>query len=281
MESIYEGFLSRALSTLDEETSQVFRTIFLLSYEDLKRAEVGNPIEHHLIVLEHMICIAKKEKLNLLNGGAIAILHDISPVEKIRVADVETEDDGKEEEEIRRRVARKLHMREGSGIAQRKLLLTNDYFGTTVFSEVDIDQICEVIRIHDNPSLPVGLPLDNKMALSFREADRLWMLSQRGFAVDLERDKKKKGNIENSELVESRLEHVLERYHDERYNCYPKVMEGFVNNKLFFRTDEGYRILCCYVKERIEEYNLERDKFIDKSRDFEMKYELKLYELFE
>lgn len=259
----YHTLLNRILAPLQADEfsfrGEIFRLLFLLSFDDLKCADIGNPLEHHLIVLEHMIEIAQEENLNILNAGAIAILHDIGPVEKIRKADVEIEasDDRKKLLELKRRQSRILHMRYGGVLAQKKLLLLNEYLGKILYKDEDIEVICEVIRIHDNPSIDIPIPKDNYMGVTFREADRLWMLSDEGFACDLRRDKQGKNeNADDHVLASKRLEHIMKRYREER-NLYSNDDGPFQNENLFFRTTAGYRIFLRYIQERKNQYGLQ------------------------
>lgn len=261
----YHNLLNKVLKPLQTNKSslggEIFRLLFLFSFDDLKRAEAGNPLEHHLIVLEHMIEIAEKEEFTraeLLNACAIAILHDIAPVEKIRKADVEAKEtvDEKRTLEQRRRQNRTLHMREGSALAQRKLLLLNDYLGRILYKDDDIDAICEVIRIHDNPSIDIPIPKDNRLATAFREADRLWMLSDEGFAYDLRQDIQViQEPMDISLLASKRLEHVIKRFQEER-NLYSADDGPFQDKSLFFRTEAGYSISLRYIRERKDQYRL-------------------------
>lgn len=258
----YDRLLNEILKSLQLESKifsgEIFRLLFILSFDKLKNAEVGNPIEHHLNVLKNMIIISKEENLNLIIAGAIAILHDIEPIKKIRVADVEAEmnEDKKRLLDQQRIQNRKLHMREGSALAQKQLLLLNEYLGKTFYKDKDIDIVCKVIRIHDNPSIGIPIPKENKMAVSFREADRLWMLSDEGFAFDLRRDSEKmKGNAVNNALASKRLEHVIKRYQEER-NLYSNKDGPFQENKLFFRTKAGYRLYQQYLQDRKHQYGI-------------------------
>lgn len=231
---------------------EIFRLLFDLSFDSLKAAETANSLEHPLVVLKHMIEIAQSEDFNILNAGAISILHDISPVEKIRRADVIAESDENKRNllEQKRRQHRTLHMREGSALAQKKLLLLNDYMGYVLYNDEDIEEICEVIRIHDNPSIGIPIPNENRLAVSFREADRLYMLSDEGFAFDISRDRKLIENeIDSHKLAIHRFEHVIERFREER-NLYSINDGPFQDEFLFFRTKEGYNIYQRYVDER-------------------------------
>lgn len=260
----YDNLLNRVLEPLHEDKSslcgEVFRLLFIISFNDLKRA--GNPLEHYLIVLEHMIEIAEGEDFTnseMIHACSIAILHDIAPVEKIREADIgakELEDDEKRVLEQRRRQNRTLHMREGSVLAQRKLLLLNDYLGRIFYKDRDIDTICEIIRIHDNPSIDTPIPKENHLASAFREADRLWMLSSQGFAYDLQKDMQGiKEPISISLLASRRLNHILKRFQEER-NLYSVDDGPFQDSLLFFRTKAGHDIFLRYLHERIDQYGL-------------------------
>ena len=258
----YHKLLNDIIKPLQSDEStlggEIFRLLFLLSFDRLKQAELGNPLDHHLIVLKHVIEIAQKENLSILLAGAIAILHDIGPIKKIRVADVETEEnvDQKNLLEQQRRQSRTLHMREGSALAQKKLLLLNEYLGKIFYDDKVIDTVCEVIRIHDNPSLDIPIPKENHMAVSFREADRLWMLSDEGFACDLHRDAEKiKGNVDFIALASKRLEHVIKRYQEER-NLYSVTNGPFQDEKLFFRTTAGYQLYQQYIQDRKQQYGI-------------------------
>ena len=258
----YDRLLKDILKQLQLDNSnpenETFRLLFILSFDKLKNAEVTNPLAHHLIVLKNMIIISKEENLNLLVAGAISILHDIGPIKKIRVADVETEADKDKKKLLdqQRIQNRTLHMREGSALAKRQLLLLNEYSGKVIYTDKDIDAVCEVIGIHDNPSIGIPIPPKNKIAASFREADRLWMLSDEGFAFNLHRDSRKmKDTTDNRSLASKRLEHVLKRYQQER-NLYSNEDGPFQNNKLFFRTKAGYQLYQQYLQERKHQYGI-------------------------
>jgi hypothetical protein len=237
---------------------EIFHLLFILSFDKLKNAEITNPIEHHLIVLKNMIIISKEENLNLFVAGAIAILHDIWPIKKIRVADVETEEDTDkrkllDQQRIQNRI---LHMRKGSALAKRQLLLLNKYLGKVIYTDKDMDTVCEVIKIHDNPSIGIPIPKENKITAAFREADRLWMLSTEEFAFALFRDSREmEDNTVNRSLASKRLEYVLKRYQQER-NLYSNEDGPFQDNKLFFRTKAGYRLYQQYLLERKQQYGI-------------------------
>ncbi|MFQ5638206.1 MAG: hypothetical protein ACE5IR_09465 [bacterium] len=258
----FNAIISRILLPLKKDkislNGEVFRFLFLLSFDSLKAAEVGNPLIHHLVVLKHVIEIAQEENLNILHAGAIAILHDIAPIEKIRKADLLGHDDLEvkrllDEERKQHRV---FHMREGSELAREKLLLLNEYLGQTLFSDQDIKVVCNVISIHDNPSIDYPIPKENHLAVSFREADRLWMLSNEGFRCDLERDAGITAKSTQTEtLAINRLNHILKRFKEER-KLYNSNDGPFLDDDLFFRTKSGYHIYLKYLSERKEQHRI-------------------------
>lgn len=261
--SDYNTFINEIIQPLKNDKTclrgEVFRYLFLLSFDDLKAAELGNPLIHHLIVLKHVITIAQEEDLNLLQAGAIAILHDIAPVEKIRKADliIENSEKDKKSFEEKRKQNRISHMREGSVLAKRKVILLNEYLGGNLYTDKDIEIICNVISIHDNPSIDIPIPKDNRMAVAFREADRLWMLSDEGFECDLQRDMKNISKIsDNEELASKRLKHIIRRFQEERELYNSNNDESFQHDKLFFRTKSGYQIYLKYLHERKKQYSI-------------------------
>ena len=258
----FQNVLSGSTTIIDPQfprlDSKIFELLFSLSFDDFMAAEIGNPIEHHLAVLQLSLEIGIEENLNRLVVGAIALLHDIAPVEKIRTVDIALEKDQgrKNVLEQKRKQHRILHMREGSAMAHRKLLLVNEYCGRVVFGDEEIDQVCEVIRIHDNPSISLPIPKDSRVATAFREADRLWMLSDLGFSYDIERDVSKSGIRDDiGELAAKRLDHVQQRYREER-RLYSSEQGPFQDEELFFRTKAGYRIYQRYLDERKKQYGL-------------------------
>lgn len=258
----FERYFREIWNSLESYSSssiaEIFYMLFLLSFHELQVAEIGNPVIHHLVVLQHTIEIANEEQLNLLNAGAIALLHDIAPVEKIRIADVIAEQDEIKKHllEQQRWQHRTLHMRVGSALAQKKLLLLNEYLGKVCYKNNDIEEICEIIRIHDNPSIGIPLSNENKMALAFREADRLWMLSKEGFAWDIHRDiagiKEYKDIVQ---LASARIEHIKERYREER-QLYCDPDELFQDHEFFFRTKSSFHMFKKYLNERKIEYGI-------------------------
>ena len=168
--------------------------------------------------------------------------------------------------ELERQQNRILHMREGSAKAHRYLLKLNADLGKVVFDANAIDTVCEVIRIHDNPSLDLCIPRRNWLAVAFREADRLWMLTHLGVLADLAR---KEDSVKNAQTDDAfrdefcqayaaqieanetrivnrsyrtQLEKNIRRFREERVLYYPyEPYEGpFCDNQTFFRTATGY-----------------------------------------
>ena len=65
------------------------KTLGCISYESLMLANVANPQpEHSLVCSKHSLAFAPVLDLDSVNMVAIALLHDIAPVPKIRKADV-------------------------------------------------------------------------------------------------------------------------------------------------------------------------------------------------
>ena len=269
----YRRMIDDALAPLGEKRAEEIRpmvwALFAMIYDDLQKAVVGNPVEHHPIVLRHMIEISKGEKSPYIpteQAVALGLLHDISAVDKITtqmVNQLRQEDTGKGEAlELKRQQNRILHMREGAGMAHRRLLHLNESQGRIVFDAEAIDRVCEVIRIHDNPSLDIPIPRANWLAVAFREADRLWMLTHEGILADLTRkkvgtddpeafrvayDEELKSNQQKIAAPQSywkQLESNIERFREERSLYRPvEGIEGpFCDDETFFRTKTGYGI---------------------------------------
>jgi hypothetical protein len=174
-------------------------------------------------------------------GAALALLHDVSAVEKITKQMVDDAREKSESEgdarELRRKQNRILHMREGSAMAHRALLDLNESAGRVVFDAEEMDQICEVIRIHDNPSIGVPIPRQNWLAMAFREADRLWMATEEGICADLERARKPADDA----AYLKQLDRNVSRFREER-SLYSSTNERFIDGETFFRTKSGHAL---------------------------------------
>lgn len=240
-----------------EEELQLLEPLAALSFPDLLKATAGNPLSHHPTVLGHMTEIAAESSFaeaDVRRGAAVSLLHDISAVPKItkhmvdrlRVSDTEAA----AALELRRREARLLHMREGSALAHRRLLDVNEWLGRVAYDASDITEICELIRIHDSPSIDLPIARRNWLAVSFREADRLWMLTEEGLKVDLERAGK---SVEDAGNWIEQAEHNVQRFRDERslYRAMEPAEGPFCDADTFFRNPAGHAIyLRLYARAR-------------------------------
>jgi len=248
----WETHIDQALRPLGENLADEIKpmvwTLFEIIYPDLLGAVEGNPLEHHPIVLGHMMEIFKEDLFPYASveaAAALALLHDISPVEKITtqmVAAARKEDTARGDAlELRRRQNRVLHMREGSSMAHRRLLEMNQRWGGIAFDGETIDVVCEAIRIHDNPSLNIPIPRANWLSVAFREADRLWMITHEGICADLAR---KKRDISDPDAYRRQLDANIDRFREERSLYRPlEPTEGpFCDDQTFFRTRTGCTI---------------------------------------
>ena len=246
LKSISETSLE-VLDTDDRNTlTPIVHHLLEIIFRDLQAAQIGNPLEHHPIVMGHMLKITTGEAslgLSLLRSATLSLLHDISAVPKITtqmVDDLREEDPEKADAlDLTRKQNRILHMREGSAMAHRRMLELNASCGRIVFDAHDIDAVCEAIRIHDNPSLNIPIPRTNSLAMAFREADRLWMVTPEGIRADLIRKNK---DVRNSEACLRQLESNVQRFKDERtlYSSIESTEGPFCDDETLFRTGTGH-----------------------------------------
>jgi hypothetical protein len=243
--------VQKALRFLPQEKAHELLTVLNeligLIYVDLRKAIVGNPLEHHFIVLGHMMEITAKEEsgqIPVKRAAVLSLLHDISPVDKItkQMIDKAREHSLEEAEalEMCRYQNRVLHMREGSSMAHRKMLELNESLGRDILSADDIEAICEAIGIHDNPSLDLIIKRANWLAVAFREADRLWMITDEGIRADLER----KDILITPDTCLRQLESNVSRFKEERllYRDIENAEGPFHDAETFFRTKAGFNI---------------------------------------
>lgn len=256
-QSLHTRLLS-TLGPLSDKVREVLSALFLIAFERLKAAEIGNPLIHHLVVLDHAREIATAENLDPLLMGSIALCHDVSPDAKIRVIDVLDQEDPQLMElvEHERIQYRRLHLRDSAAITHRLLLRVNEYFGRVIYNDQAIETIVAVVAIHDNPALGLRIPKEPH-AVAFRDADRLWMLSREGYSIDLARDRAhpKNVNLDLDALASKRLKHILARFAEERA-LYSGTDGPFFDGSTFFRTARGYQIYLRYVGERCREYGI-------------------------
>ena len=220
-------------------------------------ANSDNPIEHHTTVLAHMAEIAKNEfdkgRFNLdqvKQALAVAILHDICPVRKITEGMIKEASPEQLYNLKRERDSSVLvHMEKGAEMARKKLLGLNKSFMREVFKEQEIDLICNVILIHDNPKRNLKIPKNNSMAVMLREADRLWMVTLEGVCADLDRSHKdpKDYKAQFKQVVKN-----MKRFKEER-KLYCDQDGPFCDDVLFFRNPTAKNIFdilhSCWSKE--------------------------------
>ncbi len=248
--------LEVSLAPISETYRRPLRLLFLVAFDRLKAAEIGNPLIHHLVVLRHAILLAKADDLNPLVQGGGALTHDLAPVEKVRTADVAAQTDP---EEARRLEAcriqhRLLHMREGAAAGQRLMAYVNQITAKALFPEDVIERVFTLNSMHDNPSIGRPLP-DEADAHAFRAADRLWQLAE-GFAIDMERDQRlpKYAQLETRDLAANRLAAIQDSYAEERL-LYPAAAPGFFGRTMF-RSASAFDLFSRLVKDRTAEYGL-------------------------
>ncbi len=232
--------ISRAKKPLEEaggrlrnaghaEIAQTVEEVFLMELMYLVEGNQKNPVHHTAHVANFMTEILLGERATpdqLKQGVFAALLHDVGLARtdegKIRKAELQQEIDtandwgdvSKAVEEAVR--SRKSHMKAGSEIARLLLSGYNNWTGKVFFDpEKDIEAICRIIEIHDDPSIfeyeqmaqqwlsahPSEVALaekpdpgrwlfekDDFLTQCHREADRLWMVSWDGIEIDLARD---------------------------------------------------------------------------------------------
>jgi hypothetical protein len=257
-----------AVAPLSGAEQEQIRFLFLLVYPDLSSdlALAENPVEHHLCVLENMMLIAGQaptdpllgprnpgaQPISMKRAATLSLLHDVAPVGKISKRQIrEIEENAQAEMDasiknmllqkaamlkVRQSEFRTLHMRKGSALAQERMLQLNQLFEEVVFGEQDIEAICETIRVHDNPSLDRGIDRGNWLAVCFREADRLWMMTREGILADLSRE----GKPVTESAIRERAQQNGGRHREEGDRCYPgdpSCIKG-----TFYRTAPGYGV---------------------------------------
>ena len=192
---------------------------------------------HTESVVSFMERIARAGNMDPTTGKRLvttAMLHDIGYA-------VEDEADFRSEDK------RLAHMRIGEVKARDILLSVNLDLGRECFSAEDIDEVCRIISIHDNPSIRRPFAADDNMALAFRPADRLAMLEREQFGKDITRRAAKSDGVDPVE----NLEHVIERHTEERA-LYPADMEGFVGGTLY-TSEDAYGVFVAEVLARAKD----------------------------
>ncbi len=123
---------------------------------------------HHLVVAVNVSHILKEIELDEEVLIAAALLHDIG-YSKISQEKRKTH----WEKQVKRD-----HMKYGAEISKKILIKIN-------FPKERIQQVSNIILEHDNNEL--GLPIKSKEAKVLKEADILWMATERAFWLDVER----------------------------------------------------------------------------------------------
>jgi len=276
-----------------EKKEELEKILIFLFNESLLYFVIGkekNPIHHNIQTVENIlqIVIDEKESYDFIRKAVIlALLHDIGNgfvkpnLKKIKSSDISDRKNelnnqklSKDEidEELKQLIDhakeyRMAHMIEGSIIAEKLINQLNNAKELNITIEKnEINEIKKIILIHDIPSIAEYyssidkvistkdlIPLDNRLAVILREADRLWMVSKEGLEKDLFDDLKKNKNPNPLE----KLKHNYNRFKDEyklyvNSNCSKEELYGFKNETLF-RTDAGFNLLTQYMSNRINE----------------------------
>ena len=260
---IYLDMIKDALDILNSKTKKELETLlpalFTHIFNDLKSGIKENPIEHHLTVLQHALEITNFEgltQLEIKRAAVLALLHDIAPTKKITTQMVEEarlskgEAAAAELEQLRKKY-RIQHMQEGAETARKRMEELNTALGNEALSAEDMDIICDIIAIHDNPSNKIPITKDNLLAVAQREADRLWMITLLGVKADLSRKGK---DAENEDMIKEQVEWNKKAFTKER-KIYNPDLESFVDDITFFRTRGGHKIYtrwCEYWEDRFQ-----------------------------
>jgi len=227
-----------------------------LTPNELLHDDVDNPPTHHTIVLGHMMEIAKGcldrgefDWNQVKQAAAISLLHDICPVARITQEAIDAAPEADRPALLKeRKDSVAVHMREGAKMARATLDRLD--FPTAVFSADDIDEVCRIIAIHDNPKRKEKMPADDLMAVAFREADRLWMVTLQGVRSDLARKQKRKDpavDPDNPAEQLAQAKYNISRFIKER-KLYDDETDGpFQDKTTLFRTKEGFAIYRRYL----------------------------------
>ena len=226
----------------------------ILTPDKLLNPHIGNPLEHHIYVLRHLMSIAQSQGVSsqdeYLELGALALLHDVCPTPKIPRELIEAAKTPEEKEVLAKpRVAnRQHHMSQGSVMAREELLWLRAEGGQ--MSDDAVKRICAIIAIHDNPT--IGQPILSSFdpwAVWLREADRLWMMTELGIKVDLTR----RGilDITAHDFLDQAQRNVG-KFLAER-QLYKNIWESnFQDPYNLFRTQRGYELYLEYSARILE-----------------------------
>lgn len=220
----------------------LFETVLTPTY--LLHEDADNPPEHHTTVLRYMMEIASGERFDwplLRQAATIALLHDIWPVRKITremIRKAPEREKPKLEEERKNSVP--IHMQKGAQHSRDILNRLNKRRAKEEYDSAAIDRICGVIAIHDNPKIGIPIPTADTLAVSFREADRLWMQDPCGVRADLARNG---NNYPSREDLVVQARDNVESFREERAKAYATLpLTDFIDNETIFRTKTGHGI---------------------------------------
>jgi hypothetical protein len=135
----------------------------------------------------------------------------------------------------------------------------NKIHGKPYFRNV-MDEVCHIVEQHDKPSVPTherfrdffAMRVSSEIFWVHREADRLWMLDEAGFALDLARRLLEDNPWYNPEKY---LNHVVKQHQKEskvyigRTSC-----RQFQGENTLYRTDAGFETFKRLVAERKADY---------------------------
>jgi len=250
--------LKKALVPLEllDICDSIFEIVLTGEYLLHKDAE---PLSHPLTVLEHMMeCVLVELESgkfimdDVLHAAVLSLLHDICSY--TRITEEMIEDALPEErealiEENRKRVV--WHMEHGAEMAREVLCSLNKKENKTIIGDDFIHSICSIIAMHDNPKIGIPISGDNRMAVMFREADRLDMISPSGVQIDLERKQTIDSSIDPDDPAEQirQVKSNLKRFEEERLLYNNEIDGPFCDDKNFFRIPQAYAIYNRYLKQ--------------------------------
>lgn len=241
-----------ALSALPDDREAVWLIDILdelfalaLTNDLLLNQNADNPVEHHTTVLDHAVRICVGEGFNSSEithiAAPLSLLHDVWPVQRITRDMILNEPDVQRRRELERlrKESVPTHMREGAREARRILLELNRRCGQVVFQEDTITEVCRIIAIHDNPKIGIPIPSSDRLAVAFREADRLWMLTELGVLTDLARKK----NFDPTQAeCRDQVRSNLESFKEERLIYTGCPVTDFQDQETLLRTRTGFEM---------------------------------------
>ncbi len=221
--------------------------------------EDAEPLSHPLTVIEHMMECALVELESgkftmdeVLQAAVLSLLHDICSYTRITEEMIEEAPPGEKKalhEENRTRVV--WHMEHGAEMAREVLNIFNGNNSEKKLSDTSIQTICSIIAIHDNPKIGIPIPKDNQMAVMFREADRLDMISPSGVMIDLMQKQKDNSALDPDDLAEQivQVRSNLKRFMEERFLYDDEIDGPFFDDITFFRIPQAYAIYNRYISQ--------------------------------